>query len=97
MAAGFIRVLDPVGDPRVAQAVMAARVATITGKALGLLSNGWRSFDAMVDRFSGLAVEKYEARETISRKNPNTANSTPRETMDELAAGSDAALVGVGH
>ena len=97
MTTGTIRVLDPVSEPKGDQSEPAKRLASLSGKALGLLSNGWRSFDDIVDRYAGLAVEKYEARETISRKNPNASSSTPKETMEELTAASDAALVGVGH
>ena len=97
MASGYVRVLDPVGKPREERAEMAARLATVSGKVLGLLSNGWRSFDAMTERFSDLALEKFEAREVICRKSPNAASGAPKETLDELASVSDAAIVGVGH
>ncbi len=92
-----IRVLDPASGPRKGEVEQAARADTIAGKRVGFLSNGWRSFDAMISHLSEIAVDKYEARGVVSLKNPNAASSTPAETVEELVTSSDAAVVGIGH
>ena len=97
MAANTIRILDPFSPPRAAKGEAAARVGSMRGKTLGLLSNGWRSFDVMLAHIAGEAVQRQGVGAVVSRKNPNSASTTPKATMEELAANTDAVVVGVGH
>lgn len=97
MRARKISILDPFSGPRTELNPIAPRTITVAGKKLGVLSNGWRSFDHMIKRYSSLAVEKYEASEVLTRKNPNSASSTPEQTMTELTERCDAVIVGIGH
>lgn len=97
MAPTMIRILDPVATAREVKEGPAPRVAAIGGRSVGMLSNGWRSWDVMLGRLSEIAVEKYEAREVLSRKNPNASSATPKDTMEELVSEVDAAIVGIGH
>ena len=96
MATRRIRILDPAGGSRQAAAGIAERASTVSGKVLGLLSNGWRSFDDLVERYGDLAKAKYEASGVVSRKNPNASSGTPKPTLEELVT-VDAAVVGIGH
>ena len=96
MGMGTIRIFDPVSKPREQREKLAPRVSTISGKSFGIISNGWRSFDVMAARYAELAIEKHEARESVYRKNPSAASATPTAAMDAIA-GTDAAIVGIGH
>ena len=96
MGTSTIRILDPKSDSLREATAMTERAPTISGKTLGLLSNGWRSFDNILDHYTVIAKEKYEAGEVLARKNPNASSSTPRPTLEELAS-VDAAVVGIGH
>ena len=97
MAAKRLRILDPVARPPAAGGEAAPRITTVAGAVVGLLSNGWRSFDAMTQSYAELAVEKYEAREAVIRPNPSASSGTPQDTMEELARRCDAVVVGIGH
>ncbi len=97
MASGTIRILDPVGAAREVEEGPAQRLRSVGGQGVGFISNGWRSWDVVVERYAELAVQKYEAREALSRKNPNASSGTPKDTMDELAARVEAVVVGIGH
>lgn len=96
MASGTIRILDPVSKPREQKQSLAPRLATISGKRLGVISNGWHSFDVMSGHMAELATAKHEAREVVYRKNPSAASATPKPEMDAIAA-TNAAIVGIGH
>ena len=97
MPAKRLRILDPVAKPPAGDGDAAPRIPTVAGAVVGLLSNGWRSFDAITESYAALAVEKYEAREAVIRPNPSASSGTPQETMEELARRCDAVVVGIGH
>ncbi len=97
MPAKRLRILDPVARPPDAGGEAAPRISTVAGAVVGLLSNGWRSFDAITKSYAELAVEKHEAREAVIRPNPSASSGTPQETMEELARRCDAVVVGIGH
>ncbi|MCL0101505.1 hypothetical protein M1O29_00250 [Dehalococcoidia bacterium] len=96
MGTSTIRILDPGSDPLKEATAITPRVPTIGGKRLGLLSNGWRSFDHILKHYTELAKGKYEAGDVLTRKNPNASSGTPQPTLEELAT-VDAAVVGIGH
>ena len=92
-----MRIVDPVSQPVSDDRGVAPRVDTLSGKALGFISNGWRSFDAIADQYSKVALEKYEVSEVVYRKNPSAASATPKDAIEELVSRTDAAVVGIGH
>ena len=97
MSTATIRILDPVGQPKQRDTGVTARPATLSGKVLGLLSNGWRSFDLIAERYASVAQGRHEVRDVLMRQNPSAASATPKQSMEELIQGSDAIVVGVGH
>ena len=97
MATKRLRILDPVARPKPGSHDIAPRLTAVAGSVVGLLSNGWRSFDAMAKNYAEMAVGKHEARDVLIRGNPSASSGAPEHTMAELVQQCDAVVVGIGH
>lgn len=63
---------------------------------VALLTNKWPSWDAITDLFASDLKERFEA-EAATRWEVPIASGAPDEVLDEVAAGSDLALVGLAN
>lgn len=97
MSGSMIKILDPTAPLEAEETGLAPRMAGLGGKALGIHSDTWRSFDVMAGHFEEIAKEKYEIREVMRTINPNMSSPAPQDTFNMLVAKSDAAIVGLGH
>ncbi len=93
---GVIQILEPVVTLKEEAEGYAPRPTTLAGKTLGLLSNGWRSFDTLMDAYEELALGKHGVAKVIHRRHWNASGSAPDEFLEEMAK-CDVAFVGLGH
>ena len=91
-----IKILEPVAAPKVEEASYAPKPTTLEGGTLGLLSNGWRSFNTLIDAFAELALNKYGIAKVTNRKHWNGSGLAPEEYYDDLAQ-CDAVITGLAH
>ena len=71
------------------------RLASLRGKVVGLLDNEWSAFDRFLNGVEGLL--KTQAVGDLQRiHHPQRRNVLPKARLDELAAGIDTAIVGLG-
>ncbi|MBI2871662.1 MAG: hypothetical protein HYY00_00545 [Chloroflexi bacterium] len=92
-----IRILSPVGIPQDRRDGNAERLDSLSGKTLGIMSNGWRSFLIGMERLEEVAVSKHEAGSVIKALHTNASGPAPAELLEEMAKKGDAAIVGLGH
>jgi hypothetical protein len=92
---GRIRLLDPTVGPVVAQAHMAARPADLRGLRLGLLANGKRTADTILNALGDL-LRAHGVREVAFANKRDYARPAPPEVLDDLAKRCDVLVTGVG-
>ena len=93
---GVIKILEPVAALKEETGGHVALPGTLVGKTLGLLSNGWRSFDVLMREYEKLALDKHGVAKVINRRHWNASGPAPVEYIEELTK-SDVAFVGLGH
>ena len=93
---GVIKILEPVAALKEETQSHTAMPSTLAGKTLGLLSNGWRSFDFLMQEYEKLALDKHGVARVINRRHWNASGPAPSEYIEELAK-SDVAFIGLGH
>lgn len=93
-----MRIIVPAPTPKAAGVVVAPAptVASLQGKTLGILSNGWRSFRTMMQRFEELATETYGAKRVVTAVHPEDASPAPEETVRKMFE-ADAVISGLGY
>ena len=91
-----IVVLDPTAPPRELRVDMAVRPADVGAKTLGFLWNSKPNGDILFSRLEELLRQKFEITNVMYRRKPTA--SIPAETLalEELAAGADAVVIGLG-
>ena len=89
-------VLDPTAPPRELRHSMAPRLPDLRGRSVGFLWNSKPNGDILFARLEELLGQKYEITSAMYRRKPTA--SIPAETLalEELAAGADAVVVGLG-
>ena len=97
MSPKTVRILDPTAQSKTRDTGLSPRLDGLGGRSLGIISNAWRSFDAMAGFFQEMATDRYEVREVMRTVNPHLASATPEDTIVELVDRADAAVVGMGH
>ena len=97
MSGKMIKILDPTARPVAGDAGLAPRVVSLGGNTLGIVSNAWRSYDAMAKHFEEIAKDKYEIREVMRTINLDLSSPLSEDTLNALVAKADAAIVGIGH
>ena len=91
-----ITVLDPTVSPLPAQATMAPRPNTLNGLTLGLLANGKRNSDRLLDHVAGLLAERYELSDVLTWDKGNSSRPCPDELMREIVDRSDVVVTATG-
>lgn len=69
---------------------------SLDGITLGLLGNSKLNADAVLGAVGDLLRERYAINATVARMKPSFSHPAPAEIMDELVAGCDVVLAGVG-
>ena len=91
-----LRVLDPTQQLSPVEGALAPRVAELAGKSVGLLANGKRNADRLLNILAQLIQERQPVREIVARSKGNASVPAPDSLLDELAQRCDAIIVGVG-
>jgi len=91
-----MEILIPTASAGGVQRMNLRSLDTLDGKRVGIVSNGWRSMDAMSPRMAARLKERYGARQagffTVHLNRPITA-----DILDQVAAQCDAAIVGLAN
>ena len=80
-----IQVLDPTVDPIPAEAVIARRPETLDGTVIGLLANGKRNSDELLEMIQEVLSDRYEFKSVVARTKGNASRPCPPDLLDELA------------
>ena len=89
-------VLDPTAPPRELHHSMALRLPDLRGRSVGFLWNSKPNGDILFSRLEELLRQKYEITSTMYRRKPTASIPAETQAVEELAAGVDAVVVGLG-
>lgn len=92
-----IRIYDPEAEPQVAQQKTVAPPSALTGKTVGFIDNGWRSFGVAVPRLQELLRERHGAAQFILYKKPWLTRPLAEDMFQDLVTRADAVVVGLGN
>ncbi|MFH1484940.1 MAG: hypothetical protein ABIH46_02620 [Chloroflexota bacterium] len=93
---GRVVMLNPVADAGIPAAEIATRVGSLDGKAIGFLFNGHYSGPVLFDTVRQKLTQKFKFSDVINKVKPNVGAPSPAETIADVAAKSDLAVLGVG-
>jgi hypothetical protein len=96
----FDSIIDPTAGPAArpqpGQAVLAPRPESLAGLRLGLLANIKRNAEQFLSEVGSLLAEQYGTTTAVVRKKPDITATAPQQMLDELSAGCDIVVIGVG-
>ena len=96
----FDSVIDPTLGPARhagrAPITLADRPESLSGLRLGLLANIKRNAEPFLAEVGHLLVEQHGVAAVLARKKLDITNTAPEEILDDLRAGCDIVVVGVG-
>jgi hypothetical protein len=87
-----IRLYDPTAEPRAIDAKLAARLADLSGKRIGILDNGKANAGTLMLAVAKVLQERHGAGEIVKRNKPVAGPPAP-EILEALSH-CDLALVG---
>lgn len=79
-----LTVLDPTAEVLPVKGAMAARSDTLNGVTVGLLANGKRNSDALLEAVGELLGQQYTLRGVIARNKGNASRPAPSNLVEEL-------------
>ena len=88
--------LGPAADSERGPMVLAGRPENLSGLRLGLLANTKRNAEQFLDEVGKLLVDQHGVTTVLARKKPDITNTAPEPILDDLRAGCDIVVVGVG-
>ena len=91
-----MQVLDPTVEPIPASAVIAPRPDTLDGAVLGLLSNGKRNADVLLEMVHEVLADRFEFEGTVVRDKGNASRPCPPDIMEELSERCDLVITASG-
>ncbi len=80
-----LEVLDPTVEPIPMDAALAPRPKTLDGTALGLLANGKRNADVLLEMLREILSDRYEFKAVVTKNKGNASRLCPTDIMDEMA------------
>ena len=80
-----IEVLDPTVASIPAMAVIAPRPESLNGAVIGLLANGKRNSDELLEMVQEVLADRYEFKSVVARNNGNASRPCPVDILEELA------------
>jgi hypothetical protein len=91
-----IRVFDPSVQSKAEQVIRKTTSRSLDGLRVAVLNNGWRSMDLMSRTFATYFPERHGVAAVREWRIP-TSNETPVALLEEVAATSDVAIVGLAN
>ena len=88
--------LGPAAEAQRGPAALAGRPESLAGLRLGLLANTKRNAEQFLDEVGRLLAAQHGVIAVLARKKPDITNTAPEPILDELRAGCDIVVVGVG-
>mgnify|MGYP000569082463 CR=1 FL=1 len=91
-----IQFLDPTTQPTGAQARLAPRPTSLEGLTIGLLDNGKRNADQILEFVARQLGELYPGLQFERFRKPSAYKPAPEELLDQVAARCRLVITGVG-
>lgn len=89
-------VLNPVVEPLQAHAEMAHRSESLDGMTVGLLSNGKRNADILLEHIVALMAEHYQIKDVVAMNKGNASRPCPDDMAQELLEKCDILMTATG-
>lgn len=90
------KLLDPTVKPLQGSASLAPRPLDLNGKVLGLLANGKRNADRLLDAVAALLQERYQVKGVVRVNKGDPSRPAPEPIMDDLLKQCDVVITGIG-
>ena len=91
-----LEVLDPTVEPIPVHAVMAPRPETLDRTSLGLLANGKRNADELLEYVHEVLADRFEFKSVTARNKGNASRPCDKAIMEELAEECDVVITSSG-
>ena len=75
---------------------IAPRPETLDGAVVGLLANGKRNAEGLIEMACGILADRYEFNEIVARNKGNATRPCPEGMMEELAEQCDVVITASG-
>jgi len=79
-----IEVLNPIVEPISQGNIVANRPDSLDGKVLGLLANGKRNSEEILDMIKDVLSDRYEFKNVIARNKGNASRPCPDDMVTEM-------------
>ncbi|MBS4214707.1 hypothetical protein KHA99_19860 [Bacillus sp. FJAT-49825] len=90
-----MKIMNPVASPKKFKRET-TKVSTLAGKNIGLLDNGWPSWNFIINEIEKTLTNKYHVKK-VTKWNIPLSNAAPAELIEEIAEVSDICIVGLGN
>ena len=91
-----LAVLDPTVEPIPAHAIIAQRPTTLSGKTVGLLANGKRNSEEILEAIYEVLADSYEFSGTVVRNKGNASRPCPAPIIEEMVEQCDVVITASG-
>ncbi len=91
-----LAVLDPTVEPIPAHAIVAQRPTTLSGKTIGLLANGKRNSEELLEAVYEVLADSYEFAGAVVRNKGNASRPCPTPIIEEMAEQCDVVITASG-
>ena len=88
--------LDPTVEALPDNTNMAPRLPDLNGRVLGLLANGKRNSDTLLDAVTSLLQDTYDVKEVVRLNKRDVSRPAKQEIVDELVERCDAVITAIG-
>lgn len=93
---GRLVVLDPTAATKHDRWLPAGRLHSLDGKVIGLLNNGKRNADLILQRIDEILRTEYGIKEAVHMTKPDVSRVIPDSFADDMANRFDAVVTGIG-
>ncbi len=90
------KILDPTVEPLPDTTLMAPRPRELNDKVVGLLSNGKRNADTLLDAVYSLLQDTYDFKDVVFLNKGDSSRPAPQKIMDELLEKCDLVITATG-
>ncbi len=91
-----LEVLDPTAEAASAEGIVADRPGDLDGKRLGLLANGKRNSEELLEAVYDLLSERYQFSGVVRRNKVNASRPAPKEMIEDLVRECDLVVTATG-
>ena len=91
-----LAVLDPTVEPIAAEAIVALRPTTLDGKTVGLLANGKRNSEEILQAVYDVLADSYDFAGAVTRNKGNASRPCPAPIVAEMADQCDVVITASG-